>query len=438
MAPPLQDLASLLLCPGCRSQSWRVTGTSEDGHLECPACGNRYACAEGVLDLGSLHEDRAVALEREGVRRTEHDPALGGINEAFADLARAEGALKLAILSLPHGDGSGYYREPGYFSNVLASVPAFEFLLANLPCRPGERLLDLGADLTWSTCQFARRGFACVAVDINHHLGVGRLFQNHFAVGYHLVRADMTRVPFRDGAFDVVTAVNALHHGARLDLLARNVSRMLGDGGRLAFVEPYCASQAEKLSFGRAQAAAGISEQTYLLQEWHQAFRREGLAVQSTRVADSFSAVYRKVGVAQPTGADGLDELFSGFYAGGLSLAGEPRGDIHAGALLEIPLRIENRGNGHWSPASRFPVYASYHLLRREPREGEQLVTFDNPRTPLPAELRPGESVTVGLRVTAPSEPGHYLADIDLVHEYVSWFAPHGLRGPRVPFRVTP
>ena len=402
-----------------------------------------------MLDLGRDEEDHAVALEREGVRRTERDPALGGINDSFADLCHAEGALRDAILALPHGDGSRYYSEPGYFANVRASVPAFEFLVDSLPCAGGERLLDLGADLTWSTCHLARRGFACVAVDINHHLGVGRIFQEHYGVGYHLVRADMSHVSFIDRTFDVITAVNALHHGARLEVLARNVARMLKPGGRLGFIEPYCGSETEKQAFGRAQIAAGISEQTYLLEEWDRAFVEAGLTSEVTRIADSFSAVFRKAAgrraalavlpapEAQPTFAEGATaDVFSGFYASELTIVQEPGAELRAGELLELLVRVENRGNARWSPMSRFPVYASYHLYREDRDRGAQLLAFDNPRTPLPAEVAPGQAVTVGLRIAAPLEAGDYVAEVDLVHEDVRWFAERGLRGPRVRFRV--
>jgi uncharacterized protein (DUF3820 family) len=40
------------------------------------------------------------------------------------------------------------------------------------------------------------------------------------------------------------------------------------------------------------------------------------------------------------------------------------------------------------------------------------------------------------LSVAAPLEAGEYTAEIDLVHEYVTWFAPKGLRSPTVRFTV--
>jgi hypothetical protein len=43
----------------------------------------------------------------------------------------------------------------------------------------------------------------------------------------------------------------------------------------------------------------------------------------------------------------------------------------------------------------------------------------------------------VAVRLTAPSEPGEYVAEIDLVHEFVAWFASKGLERSAVVFHVS-
>lgn len=431
MSSRLAEVVSFVECPRCRAVSWSAGGANGAAALTCLACRTVFAFTDDVLELlpGGAEEGRVVALEREGVRRTERDAALGGINDAFDDLSRAEGALRDAILALPHGNDSRYYSEPGYFANVRSSVAAFDFICRHLDARPGERLIDLGADLTWSTCQMARRGLDCMAVDINHHLSVARLFEQHFGVSYHRVRANMRDVPCRAGSIDIVMAINALHHCDRLEPLAANIARMLKPGGRLAFIEPYCATADAKAAFGRSQIAAGISEQTYLLGEWHGAFSAEGLRVRTLRVSDSFSAVYEKV-------SGGRGDLFAHFYDGDLSLAGAVPASVRPGTVFEVPIALENRGNAVWCSASQFPVYASYHLSR-DSAAGQALVAFDNPRTPLPRECGSGEHLTMRLEVMSPLEPGDYVAEIDLVHEYVSWFAPRGLTSRAVRFTVS-
>ena len=64
------------------------------------------------------------------------------------------------------------------------------------------------------------------------------------------------------------------------------------------------------------------------------------------------------------------------------------------------------------------------------------LQSFDNVRTLLPSEIAPGQDATMAVNVTAPHEPGEYVAEIDLVHERVTWFASKGLGSHSVPFRV--
>jgi SAM-dependent methyltransferase len=383
-----------------------------------------------VLDLTSAYDDQVLRREREAASETERDPALGGINEQFDDLTVADGPLKAAILALPYGDGSKYYREPGYFSNVHGSAAAFDFLLTHLDPRPGHRLLDLGADLTWSTAQMAKRGLQCTAVDINHHLSAARLFADHFKVAYSLIRADMSRASFRDEAFEVVLAINALHHATDLQQVASNISRILRHGGRLAFIEPYCANDEDRRRFGAAQIEAGINEHTYLLQEWHQAFTRAGLAANVHRISDSFAAVYERphAGVAAPD-----PDLFAGFYKG--SLANATSASRASDGTLEAAVRILNAGNGVWCELSVFPVRASYHLYRVD-AGARNLVSFDNARTVLPSGIEPGEQLTVALEIPKPRLRGHYVADVDLVHEGVRWFSERGLRPLSLTFTV--
>ena len=69
----------------------------------------------------------------------------------------------------------------------------------------------------------------------------------------------MRRATFRAGTFDIVLAMNALHHNDSLQDVAAEIARVLKPGGRLAFSEPYCTTEEEKAAFGRTQIDAGIS-----------------------------------------------------------------------------------------------------------------------------------------------------------------------------------
>ena len=51
-----------------------------------------------------------------------------------------------------------------------------------------------------------------------------------------------------------------------------------------------------------------------------------------------------------------------------------------------------------------------------------EIVVSDGAHTPIPSEIRPGRSTRVPAVVIAPSVPGSYVLELDLVHEGVRWF----------------
>jgi hypothetical protein len=108
---------------------------------------------------------------------------------------------------------------------------------------------------------------------------------------------------------------------------------------------------------------------------------------------------------------------------------------VTTGATWTVPLTIENRSHVVWCSASHFMIRASYHLYRRVDGRDE-LVSFNNVRTPLPHPLAPGQHVTIALEIAAIGEPGDYVADVEMVHEIVIWFADRGFLGFRLPFTV--
>ena len=100
-----------------------------------------------------------------------------------------------------------------------------------------------------------------------------------------------------------------------------------------ALVEPYCATEEAKAAFGRAQIEAGISEQTYLLHQWHRAFVDAGLRLHLMRVSDSFCRSMRRltarIAICSPDSTT-VDFQFS-----------------------TRPLRLRRRPSSEWSLRSR-------------------------------------------------------------------------------------
>jgi hypothetical protein len=93
-----------------------------------------------------------------------------------------------------------------------------------------------------------------------------------------------------------------------------------------------------------------------------------------------------------------------------------------AGVTSIANLSLENAGTATWRSRGEEGVQASYHWL--DPL-GNPIV-WDGPRTPLPREVAPGETLELEFAVTAPRPPGPYRLAFDLVEEHRFWFAEVG------------
>jgi hypothetical protein len=75
----------------------------------------------------------------------------------------------------------------------------------------------------------------------------------------------------------------------------------------------------------------------------------------------------------------------------------------------------------HDIPAGRHICVANHWR-----RPDGTMAIADDGRARLPGTIGPGERFEVPLTVQAPGEPGEYLLEIDLVQEFVCWFAEKG------------
>ncbi|MCB0346688.1 MAG: methyltransferase domain-containing protein [Bdellovibrionales bacterium] len=394
----------------------------------CTKCANEYPLINSVV---TIHQEERpeICFERDAARDTERVPELGGINEEFSDLARAQGQLREAILSLPYGNASKYFHEEGYFKNGASHAPAVDYLLSKLRIAAGIRLLDLGADLTWSTQLFAKAGAKCIAMDINHHLEVGRLYQEAFDISYDLLSCDMHKPVFAEQSFDVITALSVLHHSSALNSLTAHLAKLLRPGGVIAVLEPYCLYDEDKQHFGTDQIEAGINENVYTLDEWHQALSAAGLVLEDFLLGNGFCALYRK-------NAGSSRGLFDSFYDGAISEVTAPKSSFNPGDSIGLKVVVENLGKGNWLGEGLTPVNLSYHLFKIEPSGERRLLTFDNPRLPIVPHLPAGETRDFAYELSCPSDAGEYEAVFDLVRERVTWFEQQGFSIGRFKFTV--
>ncbi len=94
---------------------------------------------------------------------------------------------------------------------------------------------------------------------------------------------------------------------------------------------------------------------------------------------------------------------------------------LNPGARLVVPVTVRNTGRRPWRKAEE--MHLSYHLY-----ESAKRPLVDGPRTDLPRDVLPGESVTIEAILRAPANEGEYLLMWDLVHEDTTWFSGQGVK----------
>ena len=105
---------------------------------------------------------------------------------------------------------------------------------------------------------------------------------------------------------------------------------------------------------------------------------------------------------------------------------------IYEGGTERMDLRLKNSGKQEWPSQAQNPCLISYHLLD----EAGEILRFDNARTALPHTVRPGEEISVAVRVKAPLEKGNYRLEFDLVREGLAWFKDSGSPTLVIPLQV--
>jgi lipoteichoic acid synthase len=106
---------------------------------------------------------------------------------------------------------------------------------------------------------------------------------------------------------------------------------------------------------------------------------------------------------------------------------------------IAVPVILANSGGRAWDPAR---IHLSYHWLWLVPRElarrSRTVPYHDGIRTDLGGAVSPGARVALQARILAPSTPGLYWLQWDMVDEGVTWFAQVAPRQPRTLVLVRP
>jgi SAM-dependent methyltransferase len=195
----------------------------EEGWVDCPD-GHRFDVRQGVLHAMGESTPQITGQLEENAR------------ERRGDLSDQEkDAYRRNISRIGLATYNRLIRD-----NARAALDA-------IGVRDG-RSLDLGGGSGWLAAELAGRGFEAVSLDIEDPCerlrqiedgAGGRDFElvtdvlDGPGTGVDYVVGDMERLPFADGAFDLVTTSAALHHASDPVRTLRHAARVLRPGGVL-------------------------------------------------------------------------------------------------------------------------------------------------------------------------------------------------------------
>jgi SAM-dependent methyltransferase len=331
-------------------------------------------------------------------------------------------------------------------------------VLLLLDCRPGDRVLDLGAGAGFSSEMLARLGYRVVAIDPDlgalKHNRARPLFDRRRIEGVVTVAGGVAEsLPFAEATFDGVLAMNVLHHVADLPSATAELARVCRPGCRVVFCEPGL-DHMEARETQRAVREHGETDRPFDVLAFLTAAR--GLGFAEAMLCATLQSPLRLLPIqevalyasgqhprAHMTPQGVIDELHRRHAYGMLIREGNrPKTSRYPGALqaaILIPdlpaewrrhdihavdVELVNTGDSIWlSEKSALGGFVTVGCKLLHP-DG-QLVDDSIGRTMLPRDVHPGERVRVIMAISISDRvaAGSYILRVDLVNELVAWFS---------------
>jgi hypothetical protein len=102
--------------------------------------------------------------------------------------------------------------------------------------------------------------------------------------------------------------------------------------------------------------------------------------------------------------------------------------DLQPGETIFLPVTIRNTSSSLWSSIGRFPVLISYKWY-----EQGKILPIEGERTAFPGTLKPGEWISLPVKIVAPSTGHNLVVRVTLVQEGVQWFMNAGAKPLELP-----
>lgn len=205
-------------CPACRGP----VSMQADAY-RCDACRLSFPILYGVPDF-RLRSDRYLTLEQERLKAAR-----------LADFARTHSFADLLTFYYSITDDVPPELAVRYGDYAMTGPERACAVLADLaPLTAQDRLLDVGCGAGGMIVAAARQGVEAVGVDIAlRWLVIARKHLESHGLEAVLVCADAEALPFADGGFTRVAAVDVVEHVRDPEAFVAECGRQLVEGGRL-------------------------------------------------------------------------------------------------------------------------------------------------------------------------------------------------------------
>ena len=454
--------AAILNCGGSLD---RPVDSLLDGALSVPASiGDRTSSVEFLTTLAAAHTGvlaRWPAKEAGG-GPADNSPAAWAAFLAGPPMKDSYGGLS-AEIDRYDAEGDTEYLLAKPFSQInrpqnVRLLHSFLVAAEHLRLPPGARVLDLGAGSAWVSELLARFGATPFTFDLAWPLlSIGRRRFRNAGLTFRGCAADMTRLPVASASMDAVIVLDALHHVPDVPAVFREAHRVLGEGGVLLLAEPGEGHSETEKSRGEMMEY-GVQEREIHLREAIDYGRTAGF--DDVRVVPHYvpgiTMTPEQLDAAALSSADGwtithpdnhiahfvpflVQSLFDHpvmlFRKGERPLdsrmPGRLRADIRAEVTrhesrLHVRADVRNTGDTRWLGGGEGIGYVQLGVQLLTPEH--RLLSQNFRRIKLPADVAPGESVTLEGAASLPEPGGAYALKIDLVSEGICWFEDNGSR----------
>ncbi len=315
----------------------------------------------------------------------------------------------------------------------------------------GARILDVGCGSGWLCEYFARLGYQVTGIDISPALiemARERLSKvpygadHETGLSYRFLVHDVELTPLAE-TFDAIICYDALHHFEDEQAVCKNLGAMLAYGGQLFVLEgerPPAGSETEtelrnamrqyetlESPFTRAYLLSLLREHGFAIVGDYVSvnglFDRETL--EGDRLLLTEPAAFNYLLCKKVSLKEILDSRNPGVLRARFTLRAEVPSVVTAGAIIQLPIEIENTGDTLWL-VSRAAPKGTVRLGVKVLDENNEVIDEVHGSPPLPRAVAPGETVALTVNRSAPERTGRYTLKIDLVCQDICWFEQEG------------